>query len=65
MDNDGDKINEIQSKLTSLVNDRQIQISELKRYYDCKNQKLYKDIVLINHSLFEEVYPNKQELRNK
>jgi hypothetical protein len=65
MENDNDKKTDIQTKISDLVSQRQAQISELKKYYDSKNKKLYKDIILINLELFDELYNNKQELKQK
>jgi hypothetical protein len=48
---------EINNKISSLVKERQSQISELKLYFDEKGRSLYKEIILVNDSLhcLEEV----------
>jgi hypothetical protein len=56
---------EVQNKITNLVRERQIQISELKIYYDKNNKKLYKDIILINLLYFDEIFMNKNDYRLK
>jgi hypothetical protein len=48
---------EINNKISSLVKERQSQISELKTYFNEKGRRLYKEIILVNDSLhcLEEV----------
>jgi len=56
---------ELQNKIMSLVKDRQVQITEIKLYFDKSNTtKLYKDIIKISKEIFEEMY-NKTEYRQK
>jgi hypothetical protein len=52
-------------KISSIVEKRQIQISELKKFYDKSNKKLYKEIVYVSGNLnqLEELFSNKMEFR--
>src|SRR5688572_7836328 len=65
MDESVNKQIENQNKISAMVKERQIQISELKLYFDYKNKKLYKDIICISANLqyFEELFNNKSEFR--
>jgi hypothetical protein len=42
---------EIQNKIQTLVKERQLQLSELKLYFDSSNKKLYKDVILLSDNL--------------
>lgn len=57
---------EMQNNISALVKTRQEQLTELKMYYESKNNKLYKEIVLFgsNLSFFEELF-SKDEYRFK
>ena len=57
---------EMQNKISNIVKNRQEQITELKRYFDVNNKKLYKEIILFGNNLsnFEELF-NKGEYRLK
>ena len=52
-------------KISSIVEKRQTQISELKKFYDKSNKKLYKEIVHVSGNLnqLEELFSNKMEFR--
>jgi hypothetical protein len=54
---------DVQNRISNLVRERQIQISELKIYFDKNNKKLYKDIVLLNLFFFDEIFSNKNDFR--
>src|SRR5688500_18528168 len=62
---DDSKQFELQNKISSIVKERQTQISELKNFYDRKNKKLYKEMILVasNLSSLEELFNNKLEYR--
>jgi hypothetical protein len=62
-----DDSSNIQNKISSLVKERQTQLSELKCFYDNRNKRLYKEIVLLSGNLqyFEELFNNKAEFRLK
>ena len=49
---------EMQNKISNIVKIRQEQITELKYFYDYKNKKLYKEIILIgnNLNLFDKIF---------
>lgn len=47
---------DIQNKIMNIVKDRQTQINELKVFFNRKTTKLYKDIVRIDQSQFEDLY---------
>ena len=65
MEDDVNKVLEIQKLILNIVKEQQIQISDLKSYLDKDNSKLYKDIILLNKcELLEEVY-TKSEYRNR
>lgn len=55
---------DIQEKLTNVMKERQIQLSELKTYYDKNNDKFYKDIIKLSVNKFEDIIP-KTELKLK
>ena len=54
---------EIQNRISNLVKERQSQICDLKKFYDKKNESLYKDIILLNLNVFEEIFHNKTEYK--
>jgi hypothetical protein len=62
---DDSKQLDIHHKLSSIVKERQTQISELKKFYDRGNKKLYKEIVYVSGNLhqLEELFNNKMEYR--
>ncbi len=39
---------DVQNKFMSVVKERQGQLCELKKYFDKKNEELYKDMILFN-----------------
>jgi hypothetical protein len=60
-----DEINkqiDVQNKFMSIVKERQSQICDLKKYFDRKNESLYKDMILLDLNLFEEIF-NRHEYR--
>jgi hypothetical protein len=66
MDDNLNKQIEIQNKISAIVKERQIQITELKSYYNIKNKNLYKDVILLSDNLilFEDLF-NKSEYRSR
>ena len=48
MDDNSKTIENVQIKLITISKDRQVQLSELKSYFDKNNKIFYKDIVLLN-----------------
>jgi hypothetical protein len=60
-----DEINkqiDVQNKFMSMVRERQTQVCDLKKYFDRKNQSLYKDMILLDLNIFDEIF-NRQEYR--
>lgn len=66
MDDQLNKQIDMQNKITDLVKERQLQLTELKQFFDPKNSKLYKEIVNVSNCLpqFDELF-NKYEQRVK
>ncbi len=65
MDENSKIIENVQIKLLTISKDRQIQLSELKSYFDKNNKMFYKDIVLLNMDLITEVFPTKSDYRSR
>ena len=63
MDSNSKKVENVQIKLITLSKDRQVQISELKSYFQKNNKIFYKDIVLLNTDLIYEIFPSKIEYK--
>jgi len=63
MDENSKIIENVQVKLITISKDRQVQISELKTYFDKNNKIFYKDIVLLNMELINEVFSARSEFR--
>ncbi len=62
---DRKNLEQLQNKIMNLVKERQIQLSEIKLYFDKTNTtKLYKDIVKISKEIFEQLY-SKSEYKQK
>jgi hypothetical protein len=62
-----DEINkqiDVQNKYMSMVRERQSQICDLKKFFDYKNKALYKDMILLNLNLFEEIF-TRHEYRSR
>lgn len=55
---------DIQEKLMNIMKERQIQLTELKTYFDKQNTKHYKDIIKLNLNKFEDII-SKSELNKK
>ena len=55
---------DIQEKHLNLMKERQIQLSELKSFFIKNNTKRYKEIILLDLSLFEDIF-SKSELKQK
>ena len=55
---------DIQEKHLNIMKERQIQLSELKTYFNKKNQKRYKEIVTLDMNTFNEIY-SKAEMKHK
>jgi len=55
---------DIQEKHNTIMRERQIQLSELKLFFNKQNSKRYKDIILLDLEIFDELY-SKVELRSK
>lgn len=65
MDDNSKIIENVQIKLITISKDRQIQLSELKSYFDKNNKIFYKDIVLLNMEIITEIFNTKSEYRSR
>ncbi len=65
MDDYSKQIENVQIKLVTISKDRQIQLSEIKSYFDMNNKIFYKDIVLLDLDLIYEIFQTKAELKTR
>ncbi len=55
---------DVQNKFMSMARERQSQLCDLKKFFNNKNESLYKDMILLNLKIFEEIF-NRDEYRTK
>ncbi len=65
MDDNSKTIENVQIKLITISKDRQVQLSELKSYFDKNNKIFYKDIVLLNMDHICEIFSTKSDYRER
>lgn len=63
MDDNSKLIENVQIKMITLGKDRQVQLSEIKSFFDKNNKIFYKDIVLLNMDMINEVFQTKSEYK--
>jgi len=65
MDENSKIIENVQIKFITISKDRQVQLSELKSYFDKNNKIFYKDIVLLNMDHISEIFSTKSEFKTR